>query len=120
MEEAARILTGAGHGVTCVPTRAPGSATEQVGGALTAGADLILACGGDGTINEVANGMIGSVVPLGILPAGTANVLSMETGQGSNLVSAAARIGSLVPRQISVGRVSQPNNVPRHFLLMPD
>jgi len=47
------------------------------------GADLILVLGGDGTINEVVNGMIGSDVPLGMLPGGTANVLAMELGLGS-------------------------------------
>ncbi|MDX1581366.1 MAG: acylglycerol kinase family protein, partial [Alphaproteobacteria bacterium] len=42
--------------------------------------DLIVAAGGDGTINEVANGMIGSDVTLGIIPLGTANVLAKEIG----------------------------------------
>src|SRR4051794_4543184 len=73
------------------PTTEVGAATELARKAVQIGADLILTAGGDGTINEVANGMIGSQVPLGILPAGTANVLAMELGLGSNLERAAAK-----------------------------
>ena len=47
------------------PTAAAGHATELARDAVAAGADLILVLGGDGTINEVANGMIPSRVPLG-------------------------------------------------------
>ena len=50
------------------PTEAAGHATELARDAVAAGADLILVLGGDGTINEVANGMIPSSVPLGVLP----------------------------------------------------
>ena len=46
------------------------------------GADLVLALGGDGTINEAANGLAGSDIPLAVLPAGTANVLAVELGLG--------------------------------------
>src|SRR3972149_90539 len=61
--------------VTRIPTPGPGSATELAREEVAAGRDLIIACGGDGTINEVVNGMAGSPVPLAILPAGTGNVL---------------------------------------------
>jgi diacylglycerol kinase (ATP) len=67
------------------------------------GADLIVVAGGDGTINEAAEGMIGTPVPLGILPAGTANVLATEMKLGGNLEKVARRLGELVPRRISVG-----------------
>ncbi len=66
------------------PTEAAGHATELAREAVAAGADLILVLGGDGTINEVANGMIPSRVPLGILPGGTANVLANELGLGNS------------------------------------
>ena len=101
-----------------MPTKAAGSATWQVRECLGDGADLVIACGGDGTINEIANGMIGSSVPLGILPAGTANVLAMEIGIGKSMTVAAQRIGSLVAKRISVGRVTQSGAAPRHFVLM--
>jgi diacylglycerol kinase (ATP) len=84
------------------------------------GAGLIVAAGGDGTINEVAEGMMHSAVPLGILPAGTANVLAMETGMSSNLETAARDLLTYTPERISVGRLDFNNGGPatRHFLLM--
>jgi diacylglycerol kinase family enzyme len=86
---------------------------------IAAGADLIVVAGGDGTINEAAEGMIGSDVPLGILPAGTANVLATEMKLGGNLEKVAGRLGELRPRRISVGHlICDGGAVSRHFLLM--
>src|SRR5690606_31252171 len=48
--------------------------------AIDAGAQLVIAAGGDGTVSAVADGLIGSDVPMGILPLGTANVLARELG----------------------------------------
>jgi diacylglycerol kinase family enzyme len=53
-----------------VPTTGPGTAGGLAREAIAGGADLVLAAGGDGTINEAAEGVIGSAVPFGILPAG--------------------------------------------------
>ena len=60
------------------------------------GADLVLVLGGDGTVNEVANGLAHSGVALGVLPAGTANVLAMELGLGSHLESRDRAAGTCV------------------------
>ena len=81
------------------------------------GADLILVAGGDGTINEVAEGMVHSHVPLGILPGGTANVLAMEMKLGSKLEHAAERLHECRPQRISMGHLAG-DGVSRHFLLM--
>lgn len=80
---------------------------------------MIVAAGGDGTINEVAEGIVHSPVPLAILPGGTANVLAVETKLGTNLERAAEGVDKLHPRRISVGRVTADGGrVSRHFLCM--
>ncbi len=57
-------------------TRAPGHATELAREAVASGADVVLAVGGDGTVNEVARGLIGSGAALGIVPVGSGNGLA--------------------------------------------
>jgi len=112
-------LRAAGHRVTPLLTPRPGGATELAERCREAGADLILALGGDGTLNETANGMIGSEVPLAVLPAGTANVLARELGLPCRSAAAAARLAQFEPLRIAVGRLhsaGQPR--PRYFLLM--
>jgi len=80
---------------------------------------LILAAGGDGTINEIVNGMAGSKVPLGILPAGTANVLANELGMGTTMERAARSLLEYVPERVSLGLLSTAlGDAPRYFLLM--
>lgn len=101
-----------------LPTRAPGDGTERAREAIAEGADLILVLGGDGTINEVANGMICSHVPLAVLPGGTANVLAMELGLGSNLERAAKRLAGCVEKRIAAGKLSQPDGEIRYFFMM--
>jgi YegS/Rv2252/BmrU family lipid kinase len=85
--------------------------------AIDAGAKVILVAGGDGTLNEVLDGMAGSSVPLGILPAGTANVLATEIGLGNNLERAATLIPHCVPQRIAIGRLDS-GHKPRYFLSM--
>lgn len=75
--------------------------------------------GGDGTINEVVNGMAHSNVPLGILPAGTANVLGNELGGGTSMERAARLMDQCVPERVALGLLSTATGAaPRHFLLM--
>ena len=75
--------------------------------------------GGDGTINEVLQGMVHSDVPLAILPGGTANVLAAELRLGHNLETVIKRLPEFQSRRVSVGHLScDRGRVSRHFLLM--
>jgi diacylglycerol kinase (ATP) len=119
IERAGRILTQQGHHLTVAPTTGPRVASVLAREHIAQGADLIVVAGGDGTINEVAEGMVGTDVPLAILPAGTANVLSMEMKLGGNLERVAHRMGEMAPRRISVGHLTcDGGQVSRYFLLM--
>jgi len=104
--------------VDAIPTTGPRSAARLACEARDRGVDLILAAGGDGTINEVANGMIGSDVPLGILPAGTANVLATELRLGRTMERAAESLIHCVPERVSIGALSSAGEDPRYFLMM--
>lgn len=74
-------LKRGGATVTLDLTERAGHATQLARRAAERGeADVIVAAGGDGTINEVARGLLGQGVPLGIIPLGTANVLAIELG----------------------------------------
>lgn len=107
-----------GHSVNPVATEAAGQATGLAKAFVERGADLVVAAGGDGTINEVLNGVAGSDVPLAMLPAGTANVYSHELGVRNDWRKAAALIGLGEPRRIALGLVEASDAAPRYFLLM--
>ena len=105
--------------MTVAPTTGPSTAGAIARAHIARGADLIVAAGGDGTINEVAEGMVHSEVPLAILPGGTANVLATEMQFSTNLERVADRLDTCRPRRISVGHLTcNGGAVSRHFLMM--
>jgi diacylglycerol kinase (ATP) len=117
------LLDARGITVDSIATSGPGHAGEIARCAVDRGADLILVAGGDGTINEAVNGMVNSDVPLGILPAGTANVLANELGIGKTMERAAAVLADLTKERVALGLISSETSggqqdLRRHFLLM--
>jgi diacylglycerol kinase (ATP) len=117
------LLDARGITVDSIATSGPGHAGEIARRAVDRGADLILVAGGDGTINEAVNGMAHSDVPLGILPAGTANVLANELGIGKTMERAAGTLADSVPERVALGMISSEANESqpasgRLFLLM--
>jgi lipid kinase YegS len=73
-------VRGKGHLVEPHVTLETGDGTAMAAAAARAGADVVIALGGDGTINEVVNGLDGFDTPLGIVPLGTANDFATQAG----------------------------------------
>jgi YegS/Rv2252/BmrU family lipid kinase len=88
-------------------TSAPGDAQALAAGALKQGFTTVVAAGGDGTVNEVVNGIAGSDVALGILPVGTMNVFAAELGLPGDLDEAWAVIRAGRTRRVDLVRANQ-------------
>jgi len=86
-------------------TERAGHARELAKAAAGRGAQLVMAWGGDGTINEVASALVGSDVALGIVPAGSGNGLARELGIDARPRRAIADALRATPRTIDVGDV---------------
>jgi YegS/Rv2252/BmrU family lipid kinase len=87
-----RVFHEAGIAWNVSITNKAGDARRFARAAVEAGIDVVAAYGGDGTVMEVASGLIGSTVPLAIFPGGTANVMSLELGISSDLAEASALV----------------------------
>ena len=98
--------------------QARGHATELCREAAHEGYDVVVAFGGDGTVNEAANGLLGSPTPLTCLPGGSANVFGKMLGIPGELVDATEHLLGLVddwqPRKVDLGLVNG-----RRFDLLP-
>jgi YegS/Rv2252/BmrU family lipid kinase len=97
---------------TALTTRA-GDGVEIARQASASGADVLLACGGDGTINEAVNGLAGTRTALAVLPSGTVNVWAREVGIPLDPARALNLLWDGERRWIDLGRAGE-----RYFLLM--
>lgn len=113
LEGAVDRLRAAGWQVETVETRAPGDGSSLARCAAENGCQMVVAAGGDGTVNEVLNGLVGTKAVLGVLPLGTTNVWAREVGIPLNPSQAAALLLDGEPHPIDVGVAGE-----RHFLLM--
>jgi len=102
----AGVLRKAGWELELARTERPAMAGELARTAAANDADMVLVCGGDGTINEVINGLAGSQVSLGLLPGGTANILARDIGLPLDPVRAATELSRWSPRRIPLGKAS--------------
>jgi diacylglycerol kinase (ATP) len=105
LERARKVLASQGIESEVAATDGPGSAPGLARQAVRDRRHIVIVCGGDGTLNEVVNGLAGSSVPLALLPAGTANVFAKELGLPWNIERAASLIGGSRFRRISLGYV---------------
>ena len=107
LDEARRVLAAAGIHADLAETKGPGDATEIANRASLEGRQLVIACGGDGTLNEVVNGLAGQQnghrVPLALLPGGTANILAKELGIPWNIASATRKLLHGEVKEIALG-----------------
>lgn len=108
-----RYFSEQGHQVDLFLTAARGDAEAAACAARDGGYERIIAAGGDGTLNEVINGLAPSTLPLAFIPLGTVNVLALEIGLPFDLLAAAKVAVSGVPTPICLGRAGE-----RRFLLM--
>jgi diacylglycerol kinase family enzyme len=101
--------------VDAVDTEGRGHATVLCREAAQAGYDVVVAFGGDGTLNEAANGLVGSDTPLCCLPGGRTNVYCRMLGIPTDVVDATEHLLAMAhdwrPRRVDLGKVNE-----RHFL----
>ncbi|MBU6340780.1 MAG: diacylglycerol kinase family lipid kinase [Bacteroidetes bacterium] len=84
-------------------TEKPGHARELATAAVEQGYHIVVAVGGDGSINEIGTALIDTEVQLGIVPAGSGNGLAMHLGYGRNLDAAVKKLNTAIPRIIDCG-----------------
>ena len=114
LKRCAEILSSGGLAVEVWPTEQPQHATEL---ATLAGSRLVVAAGGDGTVNEVVNGLAHDAT-LGILPLGTANVLARELGLPLKAEEACKHILAGEVGRIDAGVATDHEGTERRFTCM--
>jgi len=105
LRSALEILRGGGVEAELLPTDSPQHAGDEASRAIAGGCDTIFACGGDGTINNIAQVLANTPAALAILPMGTANALAHDLGLPLRIPAAAAAALKGVRRRVAVGRV---------------
>jgi diacylglycerol kinase family enzyme len=101
----------ADHQVQVAETARPGHASRLAQGAAAAGVDVVVVLGGDGTVNEAANGIAGTRAALGVLPGGSTNVYARTIGMSPNPIEATGQLlaamagGRDAAREVGVGTV---------------
>jgi diacylglycerol kinase (ATP) len=106
LESALAVLRSGGVEADLVPTQSRDHGGEETRRAVDSGCDTIFACGGDGTIHNIAQVLVNSPVALAILPMGTANALAHDLGLPLNVVAAASASLRCTTRRVALGRVS--------------
>jgi diacylglycerol kinase family enzyme len=105
------VLRKAGIEAEALETHAPGSGKSLALAAVRQGYDAVLACGGDGTVHEALQALVGTNVALGVIPLGTANALAQNLGLGRDPVKAVWALLKAEPIEFPVGRIFfQENN----------
>ena len=121
IQEAVELLKAAGHEVTVHLTEKRGDAEEFARNASQGDISFLLAAGGDGTFNEVMNGIANTNTRMAILPMGTTNVLAKELGVPENAVGAVHAALTGTEHTVSLGSITfsqRSSLITRYFCLM--
>jgi diacylglycerol kinase family enzyme len=105
----------ADHDVEVAETSRRGHASRLAQGAAATGVDCVVVLGGDGTLNEAANGLAGTKTALGVLPGGSTNVFARTIGMTNDPIEATGELMAALARQ-SVQRVGLGTVNGRYFL----
>ncbi|HWX53340.1 MAG TPA: diacylglycerol kinase family protein [Verrucomicrobiae bacterium] len=108
MARIVELYRASGLEVEASATTHAGSAIEQTQAAVAAGFDTVIACGGDGTLNEALNGLVlsSSNAALGVVPLGSGNLLATDLRLPSDPFAAAQKLLRYKPRQIHPGVIT--------------
>jgi diacylglycerol kinase (ATP) len=97
------LLSERGFDAEAHATAGPDDAAQLAGAAVAAGADIIISYGGDGTLNEVIQGMAESQTALAVWPGGTSNVIARDLGVPFDIEELADMIAAGKTRRIALG-----------------
>jgi len=109
LELAARYLQGHGIEVNVALAKPKEEATPLAKQAVKEGYDMVIAMGGDGTLEAVLRGMVGRKTPMGIIPTGTQNNIAKSLGIPTDMEEACALIASRHVHKLDVGQVKVKN-----------
>jgi YegS/Rv2252/BmrU family lipid kinase len=118
LSEALTVLQANGWDVTVRQKLKGGMAEILAREAVKQGYNVVVDCGGDGTLSEIVNGVVGTDVAVGTLPGGTANVWAHEMGISQQLRRAAMQLVTATRRRVDVGQVDVNGSNSTYFLMM--
>jgi diacylglycerol kinase (ATP) len=117
--EIQKLLGDAAAGWTWRFTEKSGDATVLARAAVDAGARLVVAVGGDGTLHEVMNGVLGSGATVGLIPYGTGNDFARAIGLHGSLETACRTLTAGTAKNIDIGVIEgEGTGGPKHFLVL--
>jgi diacylglycerol kinase family enzyme len=106
----------ADHDVHVAETSRRGHATRLAMGAAAEGMDVVVALGGDGTLNEAANGLAGTETALAVLPGGSTNVFARTIGLTNDPIEATGQLLGALSRPSAIRRIGLASLNGRYFL----
>ena len=113
LEDIVEFFDKLNYSITIKTTSGPGNATKLAEESVEQGYTHIIACGGDGTINEVVNGIAGKDVVMGMIPLGTENVLAKSMGVPQDVFGACSHFMESAEKSLDLGVANG-----RYFLIM--